>query len=285
MPPDRSARQALSAETKALFKALFAEQRLRPGTLMTVLLSVAALLLFQPQTVVLALALFAAVLAGWVALVIAFSKRKGDLDSGAEYPAYPELRKRLPWIVLAGGGLVAALVAVTWAAPRLFPPCPPQDTQAFASQTREGWLIRYEGDLRLGEALEYAPLRCRGVEVDSLAFDFQLGSEYGSAQIGLDGSGTALIAGMGAWIYSAKDNPPTLAVQCFVLEGAAQNWAWHETAPQTLEPGRWQEVDCPASQLSPPGWANPPQFIGLLFADSAGGQGLSRVNVAAANIR
>ncbi len=285
MTHNQNTRQALKDETRRLFKALFAERKLQIGDLITILLSVAALLLVQPQSIFLAGALILAALAIWLALVIAFSNRKSDLDSSGEYPAYPELRKRLPWIVLVGGGLVATLVAVTWAAPRLFPPCPPQDTQAFASQTTEGWLIRYEGDQRLGEDLEYESLRCRGARVDSLAFDFQLGSEYGSAQIGLDGSGAALIAGMGTWVYSAKDNPATLAVQCFVLEGAAQNWVWHETAPQTLEPGRWQAVDCPADQFSPPGWANPPQFIGLLFADTAGGQGLSRVNVAATNIR
>jgi len=285
MTHNHHTRQALKDETRRLFKALFAERKLQIGNLITILISVAALLLVQPQTIFLAGALILAALAIWLALVIAFSKRKGDIDSSAEYLAYPELRKRLPWIVLAGGGLVAALVAVTWAAPRLFPPCPPKDTQAFASQTTEGWLIRYEGDQRLGEDLEYEVLRCRGARVDSLAFDLQLGSEYSSAQIGLDGSGAALIAGMGAWIYSAKDNPPTLAVQCFVLEGAAQNWVWHETAPQTLEPGRWQEIDCPADQFSPQGWTNPPQFIGLLFADTAGGQALNRVNVAANSIR
>ena len=279
------ARQALKAETRRLFKTLLAERQLQIGTLITILLSVAALLLVQPQTVFLAGALVLAVLAVWVVLVIALSKQRGAVDTSKEYPLYPELRKRLPWIALGGGVLVAALALAAWAAPRLFPPCPPQDSLAFDSQTTEGWLIRYEGDLRLGEDLEYESLRCRGARVDSLAFDFQLGSEYGSAQIGLDGSGEAVIAGMGAWVYSAKDNPATLAVQCFVLEGSAQNWAWHETAPQQLAPGRWQEIDCPADQFSPPGWANPPQFIGLLFADTAGGQALSRVNVAATSIR
>jgi len=285
MTHNHRTRQALKDETRRLFKALFADRHLQIGNLITILISVAALLLVQPQTIFLAGALVLAALAIWLALVIASSKQKGTVEPVKEYPLYPELRKRLPWIALGGGLLVAALVLAAWAAPQIFPPCPPQDTQAFASQTTEGWLMRYEGDQRLGEDLEYEALRCRGDRLDSLAFDFQLGSEYGSAQIGLDGSGAALIAGMGAWVYSAKDNPSTLAVQCFVLEGAAQNWAWHETAPQQLSPGRWQEIDCPAAEFSPPGWVNPPQFIGLLFSDTAGGQALNRVNVAATSIR
>lgn len=285
MPHKSASRQALLAETKALFKALFAEQRLRPGTLLTILLSIASLLLVQPQSVFLALLLFGLVLAVWVVLVIASSKRKGELDDRLEYPAYPELKKRLPWIILVGGGLVAGLAALAWFVPQLFPSCPPREAEAFASQTPEGWLIRYEGDRRLGEALAYEAVRCRAGQVDTLAFDFQLGSEYGSAQVGLDGRGAGLIAGMGAWVYSDKGNPETLAVQCFVMEGEGQGWAWHETAPQALQPGRWQAIDCPAEQFSPPGWANPPQFIGLLFADSTGGQGLSRVNLAGVSIR
>jgi hypothetical protein len=285
MTPSPASRKALLAEAKALFKALFAEQRLRPGTLLTVLLSLASLLLVQPQSVILALVLFGLVLAVWVVLVIAFSKQKGALDPSEEYPVYPELTKRLPWIILAGGGLVAALVVLAWAAPQLLPPCPPQETGAFASQTSEGWLIRYEGERRLGETLAYEAVLCRADPVDTLAFDFQLGSEYGSAQVGLDGRGAGLIAGMGAWIYSEEDNPATLAVQCFVMEGEGQGWAWHESAPQALQPGRWQALDCPAEGFTPPGWANPPQFIGLLFSDTAGGQGLSRVNLADISIR
>jgi hypothetical protein len=121
--------------------------------------------------------------------------------------------------------------------------------------------------------------------VDALQFDFQLGSEYNAAQIGLDGSGVSLIAGMDAWVYSDKSNTETLAVQCFLMEGADQGWTWHETAPQRLSPGRWQEVSCPAAQFSPTGWVNPPQFIGLLFSDSAGGASLGKVYVAGTAIR
>jgi hypothetical protein len=152
--------------------------------------------------------------------------------------------------------------------------CPGPADFTFEDGTRGNWVIRYDGTTLMGESLEYSnAVQCNGNPVDSLAFKFQLGTGHG-AQVGLDGKGIPLAAGMSAWLYAPKDTPATLAVRCIVMEGESRGYAWYETDPKPLSPGAWVKIDCPYSGFhwveggDGKGWQNPPQFIGLGFLDT-----------------
>ncbi len=292
MKTQKNDRQQIKAELSVLAKHMFTKPAFQAGSVLSLLLAVIGLVtsfVGDPLIFIIGSGIFLLILAGWAIGLVHTCQRSGVIEPASKQPCFPALKSRLGWVaallvlgigvVMGGLALLAGWVSVS------LPKCPPADAESFATGTSEGWLVRYEGDLRLGEALTYSSPRCRGRDIDALEFEFQLGSEYDSAQIGLDGSGVSLIAGMDAWVYSEKGSLETLAVQCFLMEGEGQGWAWHETAPLRLSPGRWQEISCPADKFSPPGWANPPQFIGLLFADSAGSASLDRVYVAGVSIR
>ena len=293
MKARKNDRQQIKAEISELAKRMFAKPAFQAGGILSLLLAFIGLVasfIGDPLIFIIGSGIFLLLLVGWVVGQIYTCQRPGLVEPAIQHPCYPALKSRLVWVgalLLAGIGVVmgALVLLAGWVSISL-PQCPPADGgEAFSTGTSEGWLIRYEGDRRLGEVLAYANPRCRGKAIPALEFEFQLGSEYGSAQIGLDGSGIPVIAGMDAWVYSDKGNPDSLAVQCFLMEGEGQGWTWHETAPLRLSPGRWQQISCPADQFNPPGWTNPPQFIGLLVADSAGGASLGRLYVAGASIR
>ena len=120
--------------------------------------------------------------------------------------------------------------------------CPQSEGVAFDSGSLDGWQIRYEGAVRLGEGLSLSSeIPCTDAKDSALAFSFQL-LNYRHAQIGLEGKNLPLSMEMSAWVYNPPDGPVTLAGQCFVLTGPEPAWKWYDTAPVKLPAGQWVKL-------------------------------------------
>jgi len=222
-----------------------------------------------------ALALLYLYLLAWVVGAVYFARRKSDFDNRS-HPRFPHLRR---WAVLYVVLAVLPAGLLFWpsapppaAAPEVCPSGPADYT--FESGSPGKWTIRYENQRRLGESLTYAgDLRCNQQPLAALSFQAQMGPGN-SGQIGLDGQAVALTGEMSAWLYLPAGSPDTLAVRCFVLEGAARKWGWFAAAPQRLPVGQWYHLQCPVENFQrlengvEERFANPPQFIGFQFYDT-----------------
>lgn len=286
-------RKLIKEEIRKLYKMFIARPVLSLTGLAALASAVTSLVLLfvsQPQVFILVNIIILLLLGILAFGVILYCREPSKIDPQLEVPCFPELKKKAPRLGILILVLLAVIIGLLYAVAALvkvaFPECPEQVGYTFSTMSTEGWQIRYEGDQRLGESLVYSnQAHCRGKAVDSLEFQFQLGQDYGTGQMGLDGKGQPMTAEMSAWVFSDSENPRSLAVQCVLMESAERGWAWHETPPVELTPGRWQPVDCPANEFTPGGWLNPPQFIGLLFYDTSGQFYLGKVYATSIYIR
>lgn len=253
-------------------------------------ISLVLLFTSEPQVFIVGLNIFFLLVFVSIFGMILYCRQPGLIDPKLEVPCFPELKKLAPRLIALSILVLVvinlALLAITGLVKVALPACPEPEGYTFSTMSTEGWQIRMDGNLRLGELLDYSnQAHCRGKVVDSLEFQFQLGQIYAAGQMGLDGKGLPMTAEMSAWVLSDSENPRSLAVKCVVMESSEQGWRWHETPPVELTPGRWQPIDCPANEFIPGGWINPPQFIGLLFYDTAGQFYLGKVYTTSIYIR